>query len=49
VNIEKEMSLNVIKQLKSNKTLKATLDDAETKNAFISALKNFVSELESNK
>jgi predicted component of type VI protein secretion system len=49
VNIEKEMSLNVIKQLKSNKTLKATLDDAETKNAFISALKNFVSELEANK
>lgn len=49
VNIEKEMSLNVIKQLKSNKTLKATLDDEETKEAFISALKNFVSELEENK
>ncbi len=49
VNIEKEMSLNVIKQLKSNKTLKATLDDEETKNAFISALKNFVAELEENK
>lgn len=49
VNIEKEMSLNVIKQLKSNKTLKATLDDAETKDAFISALKNFVAELEENK
>lgn len=49
VNIEKEMSLNVIKQLKSNKTLKATLDDEETKSAFISALKNFVTELEENK
>ncbi|EDM34695.1 hypothetical protein PBAL39_14099 [Pedobacter sp. BAL39] len=49
VNIEKEMSLNVIKQLKSNKTLKATLDDEETKGAFISALKNFISELEENK
>jgi TusA-related sulfurtransferase len=43
------MSLNVIKQLKSNKTLKATLDDEETKSAFISALKNFVDELEQNK
>ena len=49
VNIEREMSLNVIKQLKSNKTLKATLDDEETKSAFISALKNFVAELEENK
>jgi len=49
INIEREMSLNVIKQLKSNKTLKTTLDDAETKAAFISALKNFVDELEENK
>lgn len=49
VNIEKEMSLNVIKQLKSNKTLKATLDDQETKTAFIGALKNFIDELESTK
>lgn len=49
VNIEREMALNVIKQLKSNKTLKATLDDEETKSAFISALKNFVDELEQNK
>lgn len=49
VNIEREMSLNVIKQLKSNKTLKATLDDEETKSAFINALKNFVDELEQNK
>ena len=49
VNIEREMSLNVIKQLKSNKTLKSTLDNEETKDAFISALKNFVAELEANK
>ena len=46
VSIEKDMSLSVIKQLKSNKTLKTTLDNEETKNAFISALKNFVTELE---
>lgn len=49
VNIEKELSLNVIKQLKSNKTLQATLNDDETKAAFINALKNFVDELEENK
>jgi hypothetical protein len=49
VSIEKDMSLSVIKQLKSNKTLKTTLDNEETKSAFISALKSFVSELEENK
>ena len=49
VSIEKEMSMSVIKQLKSNKTLKTTLDNEETKNAFISALKNFITELEENK
>ncbi|MFC4212420.1 hypothetical protein ACFOWA_14570 [Pedobacter lithocola] len=49
VNIEKEMSLNVIKQLKSNKTLKTTLDDQDTKAAFIGALRNFIDELESSK
>ncbi|WP_443944857.1 hypothetical protein ACJVDH_18350 [Pedobacter sp. AW1-32] len=49
VNIERELSLNVIKQLKSNKTLKATLDNEDTKAAFINALKNFVDELEENK
>ncbi len=48
-NIEKNMFMSVIKQLKSNKTLKATLDDEETKAAFVSALKNFVAELEDNK
>ena len=49
VSIEKAMSLSVIKQLKSNKTLKTTLDNGETKNAFINALKSFVAELEGNK
>lgn len=46
LNIEREMYLNIIKQLKTNKTLKTTLDNEETKAAFISALKNFVQELE---
>lgn len=48
VQIEKEMSISVLKQLKSNKTLQTTLGNDETKNAFISALKNFVRELEEN-
>jgi predicted component of type VI protein secretion system len=49
VNIQKEMSMNVIKQLSANKTLKSALDNEETKSAFVSALKNFVSELETSK
>ena len=49
VNIERELSLNVIKQLKSNKTLNATLSADDTKQAFIDALKSFVEELEQNK
>lgn len=49
VNIEKDMSMSIIKQLKSNKTLKGTLDNEETKDAFINALKSFISELEENK
>lgn len=48
-SIERDMSMSVIKQLKSNKTLKTTLDNEETRNAFINALKNFVSELEQSK
>lgn len=46
LNIEREMYLNIIKQLKTNKTLKTTLDNEETRAAFISALKSFVKELE---
>lgn len=46
LNIEREMYMSIIKQLKTNKTLKTTLDNEETRAAFISALKNFVKELE---
>ncbi|MBS7566728.1 type VI secretion system contractile sheath small subunit [Mucilaginibacter sp. Bleaf8] len=46
LNIEREMYLSIIKQLKTNKTLKTALDNEETRGAFISALKNFVKELE---
>ena len=48
-SIEKDMSLSVIKQLKSNKTLKTALDNSTTRNAFVNALKNFVNELEQYK
>lgn len=49
VNVEKELSASVIKQLKSNKTLKTTIENNETKDAFINVLKNFIEELEANK
>ncbi len=49
VSIEKDMSASVIKQLKSNKTLKTTLENNETKEAFINVLKSFIEELEANK
>lgn len=45
VSIEKDMSMSVIKQLRSNKTLKTTLDNPATREAFISALKGFLAEL----
>jgi|ERR1700754_326150 len=46
LNIQREMYQNIIKQLKTNKTLKSTLDNAETKQAFIDALKGIVKELD---
>ena len=46
LNIQREMYLNIIRQLKTNKTLKTTLDNPETKEAFIDALKNIVKELD---
>jgi len=46
LNIQREMYLNIMKQLKTNKTLKSTIDNAETKQAFIEALKNIVTELD---
>jgi len=49
VNVEKDMSASVIKQLKSNKTLKSTLENPETKEAFLQVLKSFIEELEGNK
>ncbi|MCX2478065.1 hypothetical protein OQY15_03120 [Pedobacter sp. MC2016-15] len=49
VNFDKEMSLSVIKQLKTNKALKSTLDNADTKDAFVNTLRAFLAELEEAK
>ncbi len=49
LSIQKDLSASVIKQLKSNKTLKSAIENAETKAAFINVLKNFIAELEANK
>jgi len=46
LNLQREIYSNIIKQLKTNKTLKTTLDSAETKQAFIEALKSIVTELD---
>lgn len=49
LSVQKDLSASVIKQLKSNKTLKSAIENAETKAAFINVLKNFIAELEANK
>lgn len=49
LSVQKDLSASVIKQLKSNKTLKSAIENAETKEAFINVLKNFIAELEANK
>lgn len=48
LSIEHDMYLNIIRQLKSNKTLKATLENPETKQAFADALANLAKELKEN-
>lgn len=45
LNIEHDMYLNIIRQLKSNKTLKSTLENPETRQAFSAALENLAKEL----
>lgn len=49
ISVQKDLSASVIKQLKSNKTLKSAIENAETKEAFINVLKSFIAELEANK
>jgi hypothetical protein len=46
LSVENDAYLKIIKQLKSNKSLKNVIENPETKNAFINSLKALVSELE---
>lgn len=47
LSVENDAYLKIIKQLKSNKTLKNVIDNTENKAAFINALKALAAELES--
>ena len=46
LSIENDAYLKILKQLKTNKSLKNVIENPETKNAFINALKSLASELE---
>lgn len=48
MSVERETYLTIARQLKSNKTLKAILENPETKKAFASALAALAEELEQN-
>lgn len=48
LNMENESYLKIIKQLKSNKSLKNVIENPETKAAFINSLKALAAELETN-
>lgn len=49
LDTEKEQYVKIIKQLKSNKILKAALTDPEAKQALLTSIETLISELESNK
>lgn len=46
LNLENDAYIKIIKQLKSNKSLKNVIENPETKSAFVNCLKALVSELE---
>ena len=46
LNMENDAYLKILKQLKTNKSLKNVIENPDTKNAFINALKALASELE---
>lgn len=48
LSLENDAYLKIIKQLKSNKSLKNVIENPETKNAFVNSLKALVAELEEN-
>uniref|UniRef100_UPI0039A6C8F6 hypothetical protein n=1 Tax=Ornithobacterium rhinotracheale TaxID=28251 RepID=UPI0039A6C8F6 len=45
LNTEKDQYQKIVKQLKTNKILKAALEDPEAKKAFIQSLQNLIEEL----
>lgn len=48
VNLENESYLKIMKQLKTNKALKTVVENPETKEAFVNALRALALELEDN-
>lgn len=48
VNTEHDSYLKILKQLKSNKALKTVVENPETKEAFVNALRTLALELEDN-
>jgi hypothetical protein len=48
VNLEHESYLKIMKQLKTNKALKTVIENPETKEAFVNALRALAAELETN-
>ena len=48
LNLENDAYLKIIKQLKSNKSLKNVIENPETRAAFVNALKALANELEEN-
>ena len=46
LSLENDAYLKIIRQLKTNKTLKNVIEDPQTRNAFINALKALANELE---
>jgi hypothetical protein len=48
LSVENDVYLKIIKQLKMNKSLKNVIENPDTRNAFINALKALANELEEN-
>ncbi|MEO9003642.1 MAG: hypothetical protein ABI288_02845 [Ginsengibacter sp.] len=46
LNLENDAFLKIIKQLKSNKSLKTVIENPETRDAFVNSLKSLITELD---
>lgn len=46
LNLENDAFLKIIKQLKSNKSLKTVIENPETRDAFVNSLKSLIAELD---